>query len=241
VLDLEGRVAREREGIGLGIEQVPKAALHRVLFEGLLDLADLDCGKEMRERVAVAPAQALERAGNLVAFAWRDLFPVERQDDLNPFQPPGFIAGRFQELQGTESEALIVAGDRVMGAACGGGQGIQTHPFVEHKNGNVPIPAELGDDQCEHRAFAGAGWPEHHRVPKVTDVQIQTKRRVAFGDALHQGWSERRIHWTRGLFFPGPDRARWDQVRKVKDRDIRTPDVLDAVARQTSNEGVHRV
>src|SRR5258707_2251791 len=91
------------------------------------------------------------------------------------------------------------------------------------------------------RAFARAGWPEHDRVTHVADVQIQTKRRVAFGDALHQGWSERRIHWTRRLFFPSPDRARWDQVREVKDRDIRPPDVLDAVARQTSNEGVHRI
>src|SRR6266403_217200 len=91
------------------------------------------------------------------------------------------------------------------------------------------------------RTFARAGWPEHDRVTHVADVQIQTKRRVAFGDALHQGWSERRIHWTRRLFFPSPDRARWDQVRKVKDRDIRPPDVLDAVARQTSNEGVHRI
>src|SRR6266436_3041019 len=65
------------------------------------------------------------------------------------------------------------------------------------------------------RAFAGAGWPEHDRVTHVADVQIQTKRRVTFGDALHQGWSERRIHWTRRLFFPGPDRARWEQVSEI--------------------------
>ena len=53
MLDLEGRVAREREGIGLRIEQMPKAALDRVLFQGLLDLADLNRGKEMRKRIAV--------------------------------------------------------------------------------------------------------------------------------------------------------------------------------------------
>ena len=45
MLDLEGRVAREREGIGLRIEQMPKAALDRVLFQGLLDLADLNSGE----------------------------------------------------------------------------------------------------------------------------------------------------------------------------------------------------
>src|SRR5262249_27678187 len=147
VLDLEGRVACEREGIGLGIEQVAKAALHRVLFEGLLDLADLDRGKEVRERIAVAPAQALKGSRNLVTLARADLFPVERQDDLDPFQGPSFIARRFQELQRTESKALIIAGDRVMGAAAGRSQRIETHAFIEDKYGDVAISTELGNDQ----------------------------------------------------------------------------------------------
>ena len=46
VLDLEGRVARKREGISLCIEQMPKTALDRVLFQGLLDLADLNRSRE---------------------------------------------------------------------------------------------------------------------------------------------------------------------------------------------------
>src|ERR1700741_1481869 len=101
---------------------MPKAALHRVLFQGFLDLAYLDGGKEMSERIAVAAAQTLEPAGDLVTFAWAHLFPVKCKEDFFPFQGQGFFGGCFQELQWTESKALIIAGDRVMGAAAGGRQ-----------------------------------------------------------------------------------------------------------------------
>src|SRR5262245_52027643 len=113
---------------------MPKATLHGVLFECFLDLTHLDGGKEMSERIAVAAAQALERAGNLVAFSCTDLFAVKRQDNLDPLQCPGFIGRRFQELQRTESKALVIARDRVMGTAGRRGQGIQAHSLVEDKN-----------------------------------------------------------------------------------------------------------
>ena len=99
MFDLEGRVARERQGIGLRIEQMPKGALDRVLFQGLLDLADLNSREKMRERVTVAAAHALERAGNLVTFGGSDRFAVERQDNIDPFQGPSFIGRGFEELQ----------------------------------------------------------------------------------------------------------------------------------------------
>src|SRR6202035_5919532 len=100
---------------------MPKAALDRVLFQGFLDLADLNSREKMRERVAVAAAHALERAGNLVTFGGSDRFAVERQNNIDPFQGPSFIAWGFQELQRTESQALIIPGDRIMGAAAGCG------------------------------------------------------------------------------------------------------------------------
>src|SRR5271166_560877 len=220
---------------------MPKAALDRVLFQGLLDLAHLNRGKEMSKRIAVAAAQALERAGDLVTFSWRNRFGVERQDYFNPFQGPGFIARGFEELQRAESQALIIPSDRIMSAAAGRAQGIQAHSLIEDKNRDVPVPAKLGDDQRKESAFAGAGWTEHNRVSKVADMEIQAKRCVAFRNALHESRGKRWIHWARRLFFAGPNGARRNKVRQVKDRDIGPSDVLDAVPRQAANQGVYRV
>src|SRR5208283_5783229 len=128
--------------------------------------------------IAVAAAQALQGARNLVTFAWGDLFAIKRQDNLDPLQGPCFVARRFQELQRAESKVLVIAGDRVMGAAGRRGQGIQTHSLVEDKNRDVAIAAELGDHQRQESAFAGAGRTKDYRVAQVTDMEIQAERGV---------------------------------------------------------------
>ena len=106
MFDLEGRVARERQGIGLRIEQMPKGALDRVLFQGLLDRADLNSREKMRKRVAVAAAHALERAGNLVTFGGSDRFAVERQDNIDPFQGPSFVGSGFPGIASGQKARL---------------------------------------------------------------------------------------------------------------------------------------
>ena len=240
-LDLEHGEVGEREAVFLGIEQVAHRAVDRVLPDRLADRLVLDRHRELGERACAAVVHAGDGLGDLVALGRRRLDLVERQQGVDPLHRPGPVAAGLQKLQRTERQRLVVGRHGEVLAAGGLGQRVQRQPLVEGVDRHAAVAPELRRDQRQVRRLAGTGRAEQEGVAEVAHMQVEPERRGAVRHAVHQRRRERRVHRTGRSLAPGPDRARRQQVGQVHGVDERTAHVLDAVAGQAAEKGLHRV
>ena len=99
------------------------------------------------------------------------------------------------------------------------------------------IAAELEGDQGKEDALAGAGWPDHERVPDIADMEREPERRRAFG----LGEQERRTAEMLVALRPGPHGRERDHVREIERRDRRLADIGTDVTGQAPEPGLERI
>ena len=103
------------------------------------------------------------------------------------------------------------------------------------------VATQLRGEDAEMGRFAGAGRAEHQGMADIPHMEIEPEGRRSMGDALHQRRGVRRIQGQGAVVLPvqivlvGKRSARFHGVQG------RAADVLDPMARQAAQEGVHRM
>ena len=155
-----------------GVEEVAEGAAG-VGGEGGGEVAVLELGEEIGEAAVGRWLGRQEAQGGVEGLAGRrgDGEAVDGEDDLQPFESPEALRrvavdmGERLEADGADGEVVVA-----------GGGGVGEEPAgvadVEAEDLGARVAQELGDQEVEERALAGAGRADDEGVADVVVVEV---------------------------------------------------------------------
>ena len=242
ILDLEDHERRKAELIGFCIEQVAHGSGPGVVLEALLQALILDHIHKISEAAHTDRAVAQQGHGLVdgVTVPRCDRGSLQFQEGAHPFFGPGQFGGVVYVLQRGKRQR-VTASDIIVGAAYGFAEGKHRHALVKGENLGLVIPPELRRDEREKRRFACADGSKDQRVPDISHMQVEPKRRGTVGRAHHEGGRVGRIKRAWAIPLARPDAGEGEQIGQVEGVDKRPAEIGEPVAGMRAQPGIQGV